>query len=112
MIQSLHRGAAALLVPLALASCAETSSRAPEPALAPLPATAPMRTGSQADEGACERAVTQASNNPDVVTLSSEFSQANTLVIVGVGPQRAQWRCLVSRGRVAEVMSMTDEGAL
>lgn len=100
-------------MPLALAACSETSSgTAPQPAVTPLPAAAPMRTGSQADEGACERAVTQATNNPDAVTLSSEFSQANTLVIVGVGPQRAQWRCLVSGGRVAEVMSMTDEGAL
>lgn len=72
----------------------------------------PMRTGSQEDEGACERAVSQQTNNPDVVTLSSEFSQANSEVIVGIGPQRAKWRCLVSRGRVADVMSLTDEGAL
>ena len=30
----------------------------------------------------------------------------------GVGPQRAKWRCLVSKGQVAEVMSMTDEGKM
>jgi len=32
--------------------------------------------------------------------------------MIGVGPQRAPWRCLVSKGVVAEVMSMTDEGRL
>jgi hypothetical protein len=41
-----------------------------------------------------------------------ETSEANNLVVVGVGPNKAPWRCLVSRGVVAEVMSMTDEGAL
>ncbi|WP_256439264.1 hypothetical protein [Ensifer sp. ENS06] len=40
------------------------------------------------------------------------MSQANTQVIIGVGPERAKWRCLVSRGKVAEVMSLTDEGAM
>ena len=35
-------------------------------------------------------------------------SQANTAVYVGVGPQHAKWRCLVSKGRVAEVMSMAN----
>jgi hypothetical protein len=51
-------------------------------------------------------------NNGDVVLLGSETSEANTVVTVGVGPQRAPWRCLVSGGVVAEVMSMTDEGRL
>jgi len=71
-----------------------------------------MRTGSPQDEQACELAVTQQTNNPDVITLSSDFSQANTEVILGVGQQRARWRCLVSNGQVAEVMSLTDEGSL
>jgi hypothetical protein len=29
-----------------------------------------------------------------------------------VGEQKAKWRCLVKNGRVADVMSLTDEGAL
>jgi len=95
----------AIAAPL-LFACAETASeKTPDVA-------APIRTGSPADERACELAVTRETNNGDVVTLSSEFSQANTEVIIGVGPQRAKWRCLVSKGRVAEVMSLTDEGAL
>ncbi len=71
-----------------------------------------MRTGSAADESACLKAVMRQTNNNDAVVLSSEFSQANTEVIVGIGPNRAKWRCLVSKERVGEVMSMTDEGAL
>ncbi len=39
-------------------------------------------------------------------------SPANNTVIVGVGPQKAKWRCLVKNGRVADVMSLTDEGGL
>jgi hypothetical protein len=64
------------------------------------------------DEQVCLQAVTQQTNNPDVVLLGSEFSQANNAVMVGVGPQKAKWRCLVKNGIVAEVMSLTDEGAL
>jgi hypothetical protein len=64
------------------------------------------------DEQACLQAVSIKTNNGDVVVLSTETSEANNLVVVGVGPQRAPWRCLVSKGVVAEVMSMTDEGAL
>lgn len=33
-------------------------------------------------------------------------------VTIGVGPNRAPWRCLVKRGNVAEFMSLTDEGKL
>jgi hypothetical protein len=45
--------------------------------------------------------------------LSSEFSQANTVVMIGVGSQRAPWRCLVSNsGVVQEVMFAGSEGKL
>ena len=64
------------------------------------------------DEQACLQAVSTETNNGDVVTLSLEESEANTLVMVGVGPNRAPWKCLAKDGVVAEVMSMTDEGAL
>lgn len=64
------------------------------------------------DEQACLQAVSTETNNGDVVTLSVETSEANTIVMVGVGPNRAPWKCLSSSGVVAEVTSMTDEGAL
>jgi len=64
------------------------------------------------DEKACLQAVSIETNNGEVMILSTETSEANNLVVVGVGPNRAPWRCLVSGGVVAEVMSMTDEGAL
>lgn len=64
-------------------------------------------------EQACLAAVSRKSNNGDVTVLSSEFSQANSLVMIGVGPQRAPWRCLVSNsGVVAEVFFAGSEGAL
>lgn len=64
------------------------------------------------DVDACEAAVARAAGTSQVRTLSTEFSQANNSVIVGVGPSAAPWRCLVSGGRVAEVTSMTNEGSL
>ena len=70
-----------------------------------------MRTGSAQDERACLTAVARQTNNT-VSIISSEFSQANTLVMVGVGPSRAPWRCLVSGGRVAEVSFEGSEGYL
>jgi len=64
------------------------------------------------DEQACLQAVSTETNNGDLVTLSVEESEANTVVMVGVGPNRAPWKCLASGGVVAEVSSMTDEGNL
>lgn len=62
---------------------------------------------------ACLAAVSGETGNGDVAVTSTEFSEANSLVMVGVGPDRAPWRCLVSNdGQVQEVMSQTDEGAL
>jgi uncharacterized lipoprotein len=63
------------------------------------------------DEQACLKAVATETSN-DVVTLSVDPSEANTIVMVGVGPNKAPWKCLAKDGVVAEVMSMTDEGAL
>jgi hypothetical protein len=65
------------------------------------------------EEQACLRDVTRQTNNGDVVLLSSSFSQAGTEVIVGVGAQRARWRCIgYSNGTTAEIMSLTNEGSL
>lgn len=64
------------------------------------------------DKRACIRAVKKQTKNPRVVVTGAIGSEANNQVTLGVGPQRAPWRCLVKRGRVADVMSQTDEGAL
>lgn len=66
-----------------------------------------------APEQACLRDVTAATNNPDVVLLGSEFSEAGTFVRVGVGPDRAPWQCIAySDGTTDGIMSLTDEGTL
>ena len=93
---------------LLLPACVDTSSNAPYADRLPAPA---IRTGGQVDEAACLDAVARETGN-SVTLLSSEFSEANTLVMVGVGPNRAPWKCLSAKGVVAEIMSMTDEGAL
>ncbi len=62
---------------------------------------------------ACLAAVTGQTNENNVTVLSTEFSEANSLVMVGVGDQKAPWRCLVSNdGTVQEVMFTGDEGKL
>ena len=69
-------------------------------------------TPSLAQQG-CLRDVTKTTNNPDVVLLGSTFSEAGTEVVVGVGEQRARWRCIgYSDGTTASIMSLTDEGRL
>ncbi len=66
----------------------------------------------KADKQACLRAVKKQTHNPKAVVLEAVSSEANNTVTVGVGPQRAPWRCLVKRGKVADVMSQTNEGGL
>lgn len=67
----------------------------------------------KAARNACLKAVARVTNNKQVVITSMIFSQANSEVTVGVGPQKAPWRCLVSNsGVVQETMSLSDEGAL
>ncbi|GFO82649.1 MAG: hypothetical protein A49_22760 [Methyloceanibacter sp.] len=63
------------------------------------------------DEQACLKAVKSETHNT-VATLSVEESEAATMVMVGVGPNKAPWKCLAKDGIVDEIMSMTDEGAL
>jgi len=66
-----------------------------------------------AAEQACLRDVTATTNNPDVVLLGSEFSEAGTLVRVGVGPDRAPWQCIAyTDGSTAGIESLTNEGTL
>lgn len=65
-----------------------------------------------ADKRACLRALKTTTRNARLVVLGTETSEANNSVTIGVGPQRAPWRCLVKRGKVADVTSLTDEGKL
>jgi hypothetical protein len=44
--------------------------------------------------------------------MSSETSEANNLVMVAVGDQRAPWRCLVKDGQVREVYFAGNEGTM
>jgi hypothetical protein len=64
------------------------------------------------DKQACVRAVKKQTHNPKVVVVGAAGSEANNEVTLGVGPQKAPWRCLVKRGKVSDVMSQTNEGAL
>ncbi|MFO1034858.1 MAG: hypothetical protein U1E15_12575 [Hyphomicrobiales bacterium] len=75
-------------------------------------AAAPAAGTGSRDEKACLQAVTKTTNNSVVTVLSHDESEANNTFIIGVGPQKAKWQCLVKNGIVAEVMSLTDEGAL
>ncbi len=59
---------------------------------------------------ACLNAVASKTREDNVSLLSSEFSEANSLVMVGVGPQRAPWRCLVSNDGVVDGVSFDGEG--
>lgn len=66
-----------------------------------------------AAQQACLRDVTATTNNPDVVLLDSQFSEAGTLVQVGVGPDRAPWQCIAySDGTTDGIQSLTNEGTL
>lgn len=66
----------------------------------------------EADQQACLKAVAKTTNNARVTVLDASSAEANNTVIVGVGKDKAKWQCLVKNGHVAEVMSLTDEGAL
>lgn len=66
-----------------------------------------------AAEQVCLRDVTATTNNPDVVLLGSEFSEAGTLVRVGVGADRAPWQCIAySDGTTAGIQFLGSEGYL
>jgi len=64
----------------------------------------------RSDQKACLKAVKRKTRNT-VVVLTATSAEANNNVTIGVGPDKAKWQCLVKKGRVAEVMSLTDEGA-
>ena len=98
--------AAPALATTALAGCVASSGGTTDAE------SAASGTPSLAEQG-CLRDVTKTTNNPDVVLLDSKFSETGTEVIVGVGEQRARWRCIgYSDGTTTGIMSLTDEGRL
>ena len=95
----------------AIAGCSQTSNSSQEVSLTQPPSESVQAPS--AAEQACLAAVSNQTNNSDVVALSSQFSEAGTNVMVGVGPQRAPWNCIAySDGSTAEVRSLTNEGSL
>lgn len=61
---------------------------------------------------ACLAAVLAQTSNRELTVLGKDYSEANSAVVIGVGPEQAPWRCLVSNdGVVAELTFTGDEDA-
>ena len=75
---------------------------------APAPVPSPGRA---ADEKACLDATARVTSAA-VTLLRSYVSGTGREVMIGVGPNRVPWKCLVSKGVVSDVTSLTDEGSL
>ena len=88
---------------LVLAACEETAT-----------------TGTAVDSGlpspaqaACMSAVARETGDGNVTVLGSSRALTGTELLIGVGDDRAQWRCLASNdGVVEEVSSVVDESAV
>lgn len=106
MKTDLYKSIVGIAALAALAGCVETTGGAKH--------AVSMRTAPEADELACLRAVAgpTGANNGIVEVMSSETSEANNLVMVAVGDQRAPWRCLVKDGQVREVYFAGNEGTM
>lgn len=106
----MNRYSIGVLVAAALAAgCTTGSGPSGNPPQAPLM----DESVPQVARDACLREVQRTTNNPDLTILEMIYSEANSQLKIGVGPDRAPWQCTVSnRGEVADVMSLTDEGAL
>lgn len=70
-------------------------------------AAQPTDRAGSASTKACLDRIMNETGERNVAVLSSEFSQANSVVIVGVGKSRAPWRCLVSNAGVVAEISFT-----
>jgi hypothetical protein len=85
-------------------------SAAPQPATPS--AAKPYDDVPKRDKQACLKAVKKTTHNPKLTVLGGVSSEANNTVTIGVGADKAPWRCLVKNGKVADVMSQTNEGGL
>jgi hypothetical protein len=66
-----------------------------------------------AAEQACLRDVSLEANTRDLIPLQATPSPEGTEVIVGVGPQRARWRCIgYDDGTTTVVISLAEERLL
>lgn len=88
------------LIPLAFAisGCDDTTT------------TSASSAAPTAAEQACLRDVTATANNPDVVLLGSKFSEAGTYVRVGVGENRAAWKCIAYKDGTTGGIEFLGEG--
>ena len=104
------------LVPLAalvLAACATgTQAPAPQQPASPIPNVGFSPDVSDAAITACRNALdAQTDGNIDVV--GSEYSEANIVVYMTVGSNRAPWKCFTANdGSYANTEFMGSEGAL
>lgn len=61
---------------------------------------------------ACLGAVEAQTGRKALTVLGKDYSEANSAVMIGVGPEQAPWRCLVSNeGVVAELVFAGDASA-
>ncbi|WP_428671984.1 hypothetical protein [Roseibium sp.] len=80
---------------------------------APSSPAAPGNSAEAAAQQACLAAVKAETGNAVASVSSSEFSEAGTKVIVGVGDQNAPWECVAYQdGSTSQPMSLSNEGAL
>ena len=90
---------------------ARTEADIPPPRRIARDTAQPTDRASKRATRACLEQIRRATGEADLEVLSSEFSQANSLVMVGGDPRRAPWRCLVSNdGVVVEVSFACREG--
>lgn len=82
---------------------AQTEAEPPEEAAAP---TGPV---SAAEEAACREAVAKTAGAAEMTVLSAEASAGNAEIVMGVGPEKARWQCLLSGGKVAGIMEVAEE---
>jgi len=88
----------------------EAAAPAKAPAEEPKPQTTAEDT-TTVTNNACLAAARAETNESDVTVVSNEFSEANTIVMLGVGASRAPWKCLVSNdGKVEEIFFAGDDG--
>ncbi len=78
--------------------------------------TSPRPAGNSVEQQArvnCMAAVTRETGNRETSIISSEFSEAGTRVIVGVGSNRAPWECIAyTDGSTTRPTSLSNEGFL
>jgi hypothetical protein len=100
---------------LALTACASgTQPPRPAPQLSPspIPNVGFSPDVSNAAISACRKAV-DAQTEGSIDIVGSEYSEANIVVYMTVGANRAPWKCFTANdGRYAEVEFMGSEGAL